>query len=57
MNNSLVIAPGFGSALVDPIEQNRRHNHSYVEDFAIEDLPKMARIRDARTDELFISSS
>ncbi|MBI5193878.1 MAG: hypothetical protein HZA08_10620 [Nitrospirae bacterium] len=37
------IALRFGSELVVPIEQNRRRSNNYVEDFAIEARPKMAR--------------
>ncbi len=57
MNSLLISAPGFMSALAEPIEQNRRRSHSYVEDSAIEVLPKMACSRDAEIGKLFIYGS
>jgi hypothetical protein len=48
-NNKLDnIAPGFGSDLTDPTEQNRRRSRSYVEDFANKERANLTRSRDER---------
>ena len=46
-------APRFGSDWVDLREQNHRRSRAYVEDFATEDRPKMARRWDAKMGSYF----
>jgi uncharacterized protein YdeI (YjbR/CyaY-like superfamily) len=52
-NKVTEFAPRFGSDWVDPREQNRRRSQRYVEDFATEKRPKMARRWDAKTGSYF----